>query len=97
MEVIRTGRKAFHHTVQEPRETDAHRTTDTTQCDALAQQLCDPPALRGRNAAVHGGRRKLAAARFPLVMLFPMTGMSIFLVSVRSTGWARVSDDHSCW
>jgi hypothetical protein len=31
MEVIRTGRKAFHHKVQEPRQTDAHRTAHTTQ------------------------------------------------------------------
>ena len=33
--------------------------------------------------------RKLVAARFTLMVLFPMAGMAIFLVSVRSTGWTR--------
>ena len=54
MQVIGTGRKAFHHKVQEPRETDAHGTADPTEGDALAQQLFDLPALLGRNAPVEG-------------------------------------------
>ena len=37
------------------------------------------------------------AARFTLMVLFSMTGMAILLVSVRSTGWTRLSDDHSSW
>ena len=79
MQVIGAGRKAFHHKVQEPRETDAHGTADPTERDALAQQLCDPPALLVRNAPVEGVRRKLAVARFTLMILFPMAGMTIFL------------------
>jgi hypothetical protein len=46
------------------------------------------------NASVEGVRGKLAAARFTLVILFAMPRMAIFLVPVRSTSWARVSDDH---
>jgi hypothetical protein len=97
MQVIGTGREAFHEKVQEPRKTDAHGTADPTEGDALAQQLFDPPALLGRNAPVEGVRGKLAAARLTLMVLFPMAGMAIFLVSVRSTGWTCLSDDHGCW
>jgi len=68
--------------VQEPGETDAHGTTDPAERDALAQQLFDPQALLMRNTPVEGVCRKLAAARFPLMILLPMAGMAIFLVSV---------------
>ena len=94
MQVIGTGHEAFHEKVQEPRETDAHGTADTAERDALTQQLFDPPALLGRNAPIHGISRELAATCFTLVILLPMAGMAILLVSVRSTGWTRVSDDH---
>jgi len=82
MEVIGAGRKAFHHKVQEPGETDAHGTADPAERDALAQQLFDPQALLVRNAPVEGVRGKLATARFTLMILLPMAGMAIFLVSV---------------
>ncbi len=52
MQMIGAGREAFHQKVQEPRETDAHGTAEPTECDALAQQLFDPPALLGRNTPV---------------------------------------------
>ena len=82
MEILGTGRKAFHHKVQEPGETDAHGTADPAERDALAQQLFDPQALLMGNAPVEGVRGKLAAARFTLMILFPMAGMTVFLVSV---------------
>jgi hypothetical protein len=82
MEVIGAGRKAFHRKVQEPCETDAHGTAAPAEREALAQQLCDPQALLVGNAPVEGVRGKLAAARFTLMILFPMAGMTVFLVSV---------------
>ena len=96
MQVVGTGREAFHEKVQKPCETHAHGTADATEGDAFAQQLFDPPALLGRNAPVEGVRGKLAAARFTLMVLFSMAGMTILLVAVRSTGWTRLSDDHGC-
>jgi hypothetical protein len=97
MQVIGTSREAFHEKVQEPRETDAPGTADPTEGEALAQQLFDPPALLGCHAPVEGIRGTLAAARFTLMVLFSMAGMAILLVSVRSTGGTRLSDDHGCW
>jgi hypothetical protein len=47
--VIGTGRKALDHEVQEPRETDAHSPTDPMQGNALAQQVLNQRASRGRN------------------------------------------------
>jgi hypothetical protein len=35
MEVLRTGRKASHHKVQQPRETDTHGAADAAERDAL--------------------------------------------------------------
>jgi hypothetical protein len=83
--------------VQEPRETDTDGTADPAERDALVQQLFDPQALLGRNSPVEGVCGKLAAARFPLMILLPMASMTIFLVPVGSTGWTRVSHDHNCW
>jgi hypothetical protein len=80
--------------VYEPRETDTHGTAETAERETLTSQLSDPLALLGRNAPVEGVRRTLAVARFTLMILLPMTGMTIFLVPMRSTRWARVSDDH---
>jgi hypothetical protein len=94
--VIRAVRKTFHHKVQEPGETDAHGTADTAQRDALAQQVFNLGALLVRNATVFGGRHKLALARVTLMILFAMVGMAIFLIPVRSTLRARVSDDYGC-
>jgi len=82
MEVIGAGGKAFHQKMQEPGETDAHGTTDPAEREALAQQLFDPQALLRRNAPVEGVRGQLAAARCTLMILLPMAGMTIFLVSV---------------
>ena len=80
--------------MQEPGETDADGTADPTEGDAFAQQLFDAPTLLRRNTPVEGVRRKLTATCFTLVILFPMTGMTILLVPVRSTCWTRVSEDH---
>jgi hypothetical protein len=92
MEVIGTRRKAFHHTVQQPRETDTYRTTDPAQRDALAQQVFNHSALLVPDATVFGRGPKLALARFTLMILLRMAGMAIFLVPDRSTIWARLSD-----
>lgn len=97
MQVIGARRKAFHHKVQEPRETDTHGPADPPEGETLPQQLGDPLALRLGNSPVHGVRHKLATARFALMILLPMAGMAIFLVSGRSTRGAGVSDDHGCW
>ena len=80
MEVLGTGRKALHHKVQEPRETDTHGTADPAQRDALTQQVFHPRAPLIRNEAVVGRGTKLAFARFTLMILLPMAGMAIFLV-----------------
>jgi hypothetical protein len=96
MQVIGTRRETFHQKVQQPGETHPNGTADPTEGDALAQQLLDPQALLGRNASVKGVRRKLAMARFTLMVLFAMAGMAIFLVSVRSTRGAYIADTHGC-
>ena len=80
MEILGTGRKAFHHKVQEPRETHADGTADPAQRETLAEQVFNLPALLGRNAPVLAIRRELAAARFALMILLPMASMAIFLV-----------------
>jgi len=80
MEVFRAGGKAFHHKVQEPGETHADGTADPAEREALAQQVLDLSALLGRNAPVHSVPGKLALARFTLMVLLPMAGMTIFLV-----------------
>jgi hypothetical protein len=43
---------------------------------------------------VFGGGNKLPSACLTVMILFAMTGMAIFLVSVRPTLWARLSDNH---
>ena len=94
MQVIGTSRETFHQKVQQPGETHPNGTADPTEGDALAQQLLDPQALLGRNASVEGVCRKLAAARFTLLILLPMAGMTVFLVPLRSTCRTHISDDH---
>jgi len=79
MEVIGARGKALDHTVQEPRETDAHGPTDPTQRDAFPQQVFHSGAPLIRNEAVIGRSTKLAFARFALMILLPMTGMAIVL------------------
>lgn len=97
MEVIGTSPKALHHKMQESGEADAHGTADPTQRDALTQQVCNHGALLVRNEVVFGHGHTLVLACFTLMLLFAMAGMTIFLVPVRSTRWACVSDDHSYW
>ena len=80
MKVLGTGRKAFHHKVQEPRKTDTHGPADPAQRDAFPQQMFHPRTPLIRNEAVVGGGTKLAFARFALMILLPMAGMAIFLV-----------------
>jgi hypothetical protein len=95
MEVIGTPRKALHHKVQQPRETDLYHTTDPAQRDALAQQMFNQRALLIRNDMAFGAGHKLASTRFALMILFASASMAIFLVSVRLTLWARIYRDHS--
>jgi hypothetical protein len=64
MEVIGTRRKAFHHKVQQPQETDTYRTTDPARRDALAQQVFTQRALLVSNDVVFRAGHKLASARF---------------------------------
>ena len=94
MEVIGAGCKAFGHTVQEPRETDAHNPTDPESRDALAQQLLNHPALLVRDDVVFGASHKLASAYLALMMLFTPVNMAVFLELWRSASRAGVSDDH---
>jgi hypothetical protein len=66
MEVLGTGRIAFHQKVQQPRETHADGTADPAERDALAQQMLDPSAVLGRDAPVYRVPGKLALAQqFP--------------------------------
>jgi hypothetical protein len=82
MEILGTGRKAFHHKVQEPCETDTDGTADPAERDALPQQVFYPPAPLIRNEAVVSRSTKLAFARFALMILFSMAGVTVFLVPV---------------
>ena len=66
--------------MQEPGETDAHRTADPTQRDALTQQVFHHGAPLIRNEALFGRGTLLTFARFTLMILLPMAGMAIFLV-----------------
>jgi hypothetical protein len=96
MEIIGAGGNAFHHTVQEPRQTDAHGTANPTQRDALAQQVFNHGALLAPDATVFGRGHTRALARLTLMMLLSMAGRAIFLVPDRSTVRARLSNDHGC-
>ncbi|MDP9145257.1 MAG: hypothetical protein M3N43_11270 [Actinomycetota bacterium] len=91
-----TRPQALHDKVQEPCQTDAHGTADPTEGDALAQQVFNQGTLLVCNDTVFGSGHNLSLARFTLMILFAMAGMAIFLVPIRSTLWARVSDDHGC-
>jgi hypothetical protein len=95
MEVIGTLRKAFHHKVQQPRETDTYRTTAPAQRDALTQQVFNQRALLLSNDVVFWAGHKLAPTRFALMMLFAGASMAIFLVVVRLALWTCIYHDHS--
>jgi hypothetical protein len=94
MEVIRARRKALHHEVQQPGATDAHRTADPAQRDALTEQGLNQRALLVRSDGGIGVRTELALTRFAVMILFTMAGLAIFLVPLGSTRWTRFSDDH---
>jgi hypothetical protein len=96
MSVIRTGGKALHHKVQEPRETDTHRPTDPAQGNALAQQMLNERALLVRNEVLFGVGHKLASACLALMILFAAVNMAVFLELAQPTPWARVSDNYGC-
>jgi hypothetical protein len=96
MSVIGTGRKALHHKVQKPCETNTDSTADPPQRDTLTQQMFNRRALLVRNATVRGVSHKLASARLAVMVLFTSVRMAIFLKACRSTRWAHVSDDHGC-
>ena len=95
MEVIGTRRKAFHHTGQQPRETDPCRPTDPALRDALAQQVFNQRALLVRYGVAFGAGHQLASTCVALMMLCAAASMAIFLVVVRLTLWALISHDHS--
>jgi hypothetical protein len=95
VKVVGTRRKALHHKVQQPRETDTYHTTDPAQRDALAQQVFNQRALLIRNEVVFRAGHKLASTRFALMILFASARMAILLVVVRLTLWAGISYDHS--
>ncbi len=77
--MIGTGRKACHHKVQQPAETDFHGTTDASQSDALAKQIFNqgPPLVR--HEVVLGVSTALAFTRFAQMILCTMAGMAVFL------------------
>jgi hypothetical protein len=95
MEVLGTRRKAFHHKVPQPWQTDTYRTTDPAQRAALAQQVFHQRALLISNDVVFRAGHKLASTRFALMILFAGASMAILLIVVRLTLWARISHDHS--
>jgi hypothetical protein len=84
MQVLGTGRKAFHHKVPKPCETHADGTADSTEGETLTEQVGNLHALLRYNAPVQGIRSALAATRFTLMILPPMARMAILLVPVRS-------------
>jgi hypothetical protein len=90
-----TQPKAFHHKVQQPRETDTYRTTDPAQRDALTQQVFNQRALLLSNDVVFRAGHKLAPTRFALMIRFAGASMAIFLVVIRLTLWARIYHDYS--
>ena len=94
MHVIRTGGKAFHHKVQQPRQTDAHRPADTAERDTLTQQMCNQGALLVRNDAVFGSGNKLAVTSFTLMILFAMAGRSRVLTPEEFQRMLNVSPDY---
>jgi hypothetical protein len=89
-----TASFSLGHKVHQPRETDAHGPTDTTQGDALAQQAFHQRALPKRNAPLGGLSDKLAWTRLALMILFPIMSMAIFLELSGSTRRADVSNAH---
>jgi hypothetical protein len=97
MEVIGTGCQACDQKVQEPCETDTDSTAAPTECNTLAQQLCDALTPLGRHTPVQGISRALAATRFTRMILLPIAGVTIFLGPMRSTRGAGISDYHGCW
>jgi hypothetical protein len=78
MEGIGTGGKACHHTVQQPRQADAHTTTDPTQRDALTPQVGNPRTLHFRHEVLCGRGLQLALAGFTWMLLFAVAGMTVF-------------------
>ena len=90
MEVIGTGGKAFHYKVQQPRQTDAHDTTEPTQRDALTQQAFNHSARRIQNEMVFGRGPKLVLAGFALMILLAVAGMAIFLSALIHTLGTRL-------
>jgi hypothetical protein len=90
MQVVGTRRKAFHHEVQQPRESDTYCTTDPAQRDALAQQVCNQRALLVRNDVVVKAGHKLASTCFAVMILFAGVRMAIPLVSGRLTLWGHL-------
>jgi hypothetical protein len=57
-------------------------------------QMLNQGALRVQNETAFGRGTTLAVACFTLMLLFAMAGMATFLVRIRSTRWARISDEH---
>ena len=94
LEGSRTGGKASHHALPQPRQTDTHGAADAAEQDALPYQGCNHGALRIRQATGVGRRHTLALAGLPLLMLFAMAGMALVLVPLCTTRRARVSDAH---
>jgi hypothetical protein len=97
MQVIGPSCNAFHHKMQEPRETHADSTADPAERETLTQERWDLPPLLVWHASVQRIRGKLAMARLTAIRLFAMASRAIFLASVRSTRGARISDEHGCW
>jgi hypothetical protein len=66
--------------VQEPRETDAHGTTDASKRDTFTQQVFNHGASLWRNGEVFSTVAKLALAIFTPMILFARASMAVFLV-----------------
>jgi hypothetical protein len=77
--VIGTCRKALDHTVQQPCETDAHRTADLAERDALPQQTANQCALLRGDGTVFRSHTKLTSTGFAVMVLLAMARMAIFL------------------
>jgi hypothetical protein len=94
--VIRTRRTALHDNVQELCQTDAPGAADSMEREAFAQHVFNQGTVLVCHAMIFGCRHTLSLARLTWMLLLAMAGMAIVLGPIRSTCWARVSDDHGC-
>jgi hypothetical protein len=87
--------KAVAHKVQEPSDTDPHRTADATQRDSLAQESFDQGALLIRDHVIVWEEDKDTPTDLTFVVLFARVNVAVPLILPRSTSWICLSLNHS--